>query len=85
MTMQRRDFLMGTAIVVSEPALGLFASLASSGQQARVLPEALQPQVAVTGGKSNGAVMKIHGWEINDSNDDDVFVSVNQSWRANWR
>jgi len=85
MTMQRRDFLMGTAFVVSVPALGCLASLAPSGKQARTLPEALQPQVAGTGMKSHGVVIKIDGWQNDAPTDDEVFVSINQSWRANWR
>lgn len=85
MTMQRRDFLMGTAIVVSAPALGCLASLASSGKESRMLPEALQPQVAGAGVKSHGGVIKIHGWQIESPTDDEVFLSINQSWRANWR
>jgi hypothetical protein len=89
MTMQRRDFLVGTAIVVSAPALGCLASLAPSlgrsDKQARMLPEALQPQVAGAGVKSHGGVIKIHGWQIESPTDDEVFLSINQSWRANWR
>ena len=89
MTMQRRDFLLGTAFVVSVPALGYLASLApslaSSGKQAPMLPEALQPQVAGAGVKSHGTAIRIHGWQSNPPTDDEVFVSINQSWRANWR
>ena len=85
MTMQRRDFLMGTAFVVSAPALGCLASLATSGKPARMVPEALQSQVAETELQSHGTVIKIHGWQIDPPTDDEVFVSINQSWRANWR
>lgn len=83
--MQRRDFLMGTAFVVSAPALGCLASLAPSDKPARKVPEVLQSEAADTGLKSHCTVIKIHGWQNDPPTDDEVFVSINQSWRANWR
>jgi hypothetical protein len=75
MIIGRRTFILGTGFVASAPALALHASLPLGSAQPR--------PVAGEGGM-NGAVFKIHGWE-DDRGGDQLWISINQSWRTAWR
>ena len=66
----RRKFVSGTALVAVAPTLSL-------------LPVALPTPAAET----NCLVMKIVGWSTPGQRDTDeeVWVTVNRSWRTAWR
>jgi hypothetical protein len=80
----RRTFLQNVAFVASAPALTnlfLISSTAQSPASESVATSKPQPP-----GKN--AVFKIHGWDRqggSESQDNQVWISINDSWRTAWR
>jgi hypothetical protein len=72
-------FLVGAGVFAASPVL---ASLLSTGNEvAPALP-------ALPAGAEDGSdlVFKIDGWSVRDSGaGDEMWFSVNRSWRAVWR
>jgi hypothetical protein len=79
MKMARRTFLVGAGVFAASP---LLANLLSTEiGVARALPPL--PEGAVNGA---GLVFKIDGWSARDSGaGDEMWFSLNRSWRAAWR
>jgi hypothetical protein len=77
----------------------LLAIMSTDTLRASALSDESSSQVTAEGKDSNCLVLKIHGWdgldqvavagrEIGSSKDvpgEEMFVSINQSWRAVWR
>ena len=70
MMIDRRKFVSGTALVAVAPTLSL-------------LPVALPTPAAET----NRLVMKIYGWSTpgQRGTDEEVWITVDRSWRTAWR
>ena len=79
MKMSRRTFLFGAGVFAASPVL---ANLPSTNKEvAGALP--LLPEGAANG---TGLVFKIDGWSARDSGPrDEMWFTINQSWRAAWR
>ena len=85
MKMARRTFLVGAGVFAASPVLANLLSTAD--EVARSLP-ALPPLRPLAAGAANrtGLVFKIDGWSVQDSAArDEMWFSVNRSWRAAWR
>jgi hypothetical protein len=80
----RRTFLQDMAFVSLAPAIGNLLLVSSTPQSsAAVSPAPLHPQLAV-----GNAIFKIHGWDQlcdNESKENQVWLSINGSWRTGWR
>jgi hypothetical protein len=85
MTIDRRSFIQRTALLAAIPTLAALYPLSSTAEAP--LRAGLSPQAADTT-DANPVVCKIAGWDHCDakvSNEDEVLIRVNQSWRATWR
>jgi hypothetical protein len=85
MTIDRRSFIQRTALLAAIPTLAALYPLSSTAETP--LPPALSPQAAGTT-DPNPVVFKIDGWDHCDakvSNENEVLIRINQSWRATWR
>ena len=84
MTINRRTFLQDMAIVSIAPAISNLLLVSSAAQSsAAVSPAPLHSQPA--GGNS---ILKIHGWDQqcdNELKENQVWLSINGSWRTAWR
>jgi hypothetical protein len=79
MKMSRRAFLVGAGVFTASPAL---ASLLSADYEVAPALPAL-PAAAAHG---TDLVFKIDGWSVQDSAArNEIWFSVNRSWRAAWR
>jgi hypothetical protein len=80
MMIDRRTFIIeGATLLATGPAL--------SGVLTCSLP-ARTPPITEAGPGENSAVFKIHGWDHSGeeaSNGNEVWLTINQSWRAAWR
>lgn len=80
----RRTFLQDMALVASAPALTNLLLISSTAQSAAsVSPGCSQPQLA-----GRNVVFKIHGWDHQceyEPKDNQVWISINGSWRTAWR
>jgi hypothetical protein len=78
MKMARRTFLVGAGVLAASPVL---ANLVSTDLEvARALPPL--PEAA----NGAGLAFKIDGWSARDSGTcDEMWFSLNQSWRTAWR
>ena len=104
MTISRRIFVQGTALVAIAPALTNLLSLSSITQShASPLPGSLLPQLAPGGTDMSCIAFKIDGWDrcediaidgasvtspdpmTHGPDGEQLFISINQSWRAAWR
>jgi hypothetical protein len=104
MTIGRRTFVLGTAIVATAPALAKPLSLLSAARPpASLLPDTCPPLSPASGTDGRCLVFKIDGWDhcgniaidgtttapaapvTNDPTGDQVWISINQSWRTAWR
>jgi hypothetical protein len=67
MTVSRRTFILGTAVVATAPALAELLTLSSTAQShASLLPGLLPPQRAADGADTKCALFKICGWDRYD-------------------
>jgi hypothetical protein len=85
MTIDRRSFIQRTALVAAIPTVAALYPLYSMAE-APLLPGP-SPQAATATGANSIAFM-IDGWDHRDaevSNENEVFIRINRSWRANWR
>jgi len=85
MRIDRRTFIQGAALVATTSA---FAALSppSSVMQASLVPA--QSPSADDATDAQSIVFKIHGWDYCDaevSNESEVWIRINQSWRSAWR
>ena len=79
MKMSRRTFCVGAGVFAASPVLANL--LSTDNEVAHALPP--MPAGAVNG---TGLVFKIDGWSARDSGArDEMWFSVNRSWRAAWR
>ena len=79
MKLSRRTFLVGAGVFAASPALANL--LSTDNEVAPALPPL--PAGAANG---TGLVFKIDGWSARDSGArDEMWFSVNRSWRAAWR
>jgi hypothetical protein len=79
MKMSRRTFLVGAGVFAASPVLAKL--LSTDNEVAPALPAL--PTVAEDG---PDLVFKIDGWSARDSGaGDEMWFSVNRSWRAVWR
>lgn len=80
MMIDRRTFIIrGATLLATAPGL---ADVLTRSAQART------PLITEPGPKENSAVFKIHGWDHygeEASNKNEVWLTINQSWRAAWR
>jgi hypothetical protein len=82
MMIDRRTFVVqGATLLAAAPALADVLTC---------LPPTRTPLVtrAEVGSDENSAVFKIHGWDGHGgeaSSGNEVWLSINQSWRAAWR
>jgi hypothetical protein len=80
MMIDRRTFMIqGAALLATASALAV------------VLPRSSTPQTPLmtgAGADENSILFKIDGWDTRDalaSNGNEVWISINQSWRSAWR
>jgi hypothetical protein len=75
MTIDRRAFVAGTALVVVAPGLGLLPM-----QAAASAPTAHARNIS-------RVVFMIEGWSARDdgAKDDEVWIRIGHSWRTAWR
>ena len=79
MKLSRRTFLVGAGVFAASPVL---ANLLSTDNE---VAGALPP-LAAGAANGTGFVLKIDGWSARDSGTgDEMWFSVNRSWRAAWR
>ena len=88
MNMTRRTFILSTGLVAASPALaGALTTAANMGSP--VLPGAvgLSSDLPVTEAAGYDLPFRIDGWEPREemAADERIWISINQSWRANWR
>ena len=80
MTIDRRTFIIqGATLLATAPAL---ADVLTRSSPART------PLTTEAGPDENSTVFKIHGWDHyggEASNGNEVWLTINQSWRAAWR
>ena len=80
MTIDRRTFILqGATLLATTGCAGVFAPGSSMGQSQRV---------ASSETNEKSPQFKIDGWDISDAgvaDADDVWLTVNRSWRAAWR
>jgi hypothetical protein len=79
MMIDRRAFIHCAALFAAAPRLAVLAPLSSP---ARV------PLVNEAGADGDSVVFKIDGWDACDtevSSGNEVWLRINQSWRAAWR
>jgi len=80
MAIARRTFVLGTGLVASAPAFAHL--LLSSSAHSTAAP--LQPGSPGTAPALADVEFKIHGWD-HDRGGDQLWLSINQSWRTAWR
>lgn len=88
----RRTFILGTALVATAPVLAKALSLLSTVRShTSLLPESLSPQSPASETDVSCLAFKIDGWDrcgdiaTDDAAGDQVWISINRSWRAAWR
>jgi hypothetical protein len=76
----RRTFIVqGATLLATVPALGILLQGPSTVQA---------PLMTGAGANENSIRFKIDGWDCYDSevsNENEVWLRINQSWRAVWR
>jgi hypothetical protein len=85
MTIDRRSFIQRTTLLAAIPTLAALYPLCSMAEAPQT--PMLSPQAAGTT-DANLVVFKIDGWDHCDtrvSNENEVLIRINQSWRATWR
>jgi hypothetical protein len=86
MRINRRTFILGTGLAAAAPA---FADLLVFARAYTALPPEPKPSPA----DADGLVFRIDGWSARDDvtpdgaaqRSDEVWISINQSWRTSWR
>jgi hypothetical protein len=80
MMIDRRTFIIqGATLLAAAPALAVSLPGSSTAQT---------PLVTGAGAEENSILFKIDGWdhcEAEVSNGNEVWLRINQSWRAAWR
>jgi hypothetical protein len=80
MMIDRRTFIVqGATLLAIAPAFGGMLPRSSMAET---------PSITKAGADENSTVFKIHGWDAWDaesSNGNEVWLRINQSWRAAWR
>jgi hypothetical protein len=85
MTIDRRSFIQHTALFAAIPTFAALYPLSSMTEAPKT--PVLSPQAAGTT-DANPVMFMIDGWDHCDakvSNENEVLVRINRSWRANWR
>jgi len=84
MRINRRAFIQGATLVATTSALAALLPL-SPTKQASAL--ASRSSLARDSTEVNSIVFKIDGWDSDakDSNEHEVLIRINQSWRTAWR
>jgi hypothetical protein len=104
MIIDRRTFILSTALATAAQALAMLPSLLSAVRShASLLPDSFPPQSPASETDMSCLVFKIDGWDrcggiaidgattapadlaINDPAGDQMWISINQSWRTAWR
>ena len=88
MNMTRRTFILSSGLVAATPALASVLKASSnpgpSGLPSAVNLQADQPVMATA---TYDLPFKIDGWEPREevAADEQLWLSINQSWRTSWR
>jgi hypothetical protein len=99
MMMDRRTFVLRATLVGTTPAFANLLLLPSAAQSRAALQRPSPPQPAADGNDVNCVAFKISGWDDcdnvakisstnparNEPTPDQVWISINQSWRTAWR
>jgi len=88
MSMTRRTFILSTGLVAAAPALASeLKSSSSPGSSGLPSAVGLPSDLPVTERAGYDLPFRIHGWEPREERtaDERIWISINQSWRANWR
>lgn len=88
MRMNRRTFILGSGLIAATPALAsVIKPSVNPGSSDLPAAVASPSDVAVTATAAHDAPFKIDGWEPREeaAADAQLWLSINQSWRANWR
>ena len=88
MPMDRRTFILSSSVMAATPALAsMIKKSANSGLSDLPATVALPSGVPVTATATYDISFKIDGWEPREevAADEQLWLSINQSWRANWR
>jgi hypothetical protein len=88
MRIGRRTFILGTGLAAAAPA---FADLLGFARAYTALPP--EPMPSPLPADADGLVFRIDGWSARDDvtpdgapqRSDEVWISINQSWRTSWR
>ena len=92
MKIARRTFLVAAGVFAASPVLAnLLASASDTGTRTLPLSAPLPPLADAA--DQTDLVFKIDGWNVRDplsidrvpAAGDEVWISVNQSWRTAWR
>jgi hypothetical protein len=87
----RRTFLIMSGSIATLPALALARNLLAIETRSRTLPpvDPLPQRVLTVETQPKVPVLRIAGWDSpfqsEQSPNTDVWLSINQSWRAAWR
>ena len=80
MKMSRRTFLFGAGVFAASPVLANFLTSTQDG------PRAWAPVPSAETTNAGDLVFKVDGWSPRDGGSrDDLWLTVNQSWRGAWR
>jgi hypothetical protein len=85
MTIDRRTFIQHTAFLAAIPTLAALIPLSSTAEAPQPPVRSRQPADTTA---ANRVVCKIAGWDhcgAKVSNENEVLIRINQSWRATWR
>ncbi len=85
MKIDRRTFIQHTAFLAAIPTLAALYPLSSKAAAPQPPVRSRQPADAMD---ANPVVCKIEGWDhcgAKVSNENEVLIRINQSWRATWR
>ena len=99
MMIGRRTFIQSTALVATAPVFANRLSLSSTARShASLLLDTFPPRSPASGTDMSCLVFKINGWDrredvaidsatsvTNDPAGDQVWISINKSWRTAWR
>lgn len=88
MRMNRRTFILGSSLIAATPALASVIKTSVNPRSSDLPATVAWPSdVPVTATAAYDVPFKIDGWEPREEAAADVqlWLSINQSWRANWR
>lgn len=89
MRIDRRSFIQRAALVAGTPALMSLVALASPGQSRTSSDRTPSvPSCNAGGTGENTLTLQIDGWDHlhpESQNGNEVWITINQSWRSAWR